>query len=312
MSHRQPQSGSIGFMTIASLASLGIGSYASAQPLPGEVLKFQQLPLGDLQTNPKTPAPGHDEPSTATVSPGTNTYNGEFAADDFSDNVTSPIVDVQWWGSYLGTASQGAAQNFLISIEADVPGNSTAGFSHPGQPLSAQVVTAGALAPQSGTFTQTLVPSLPGPDGPLYQYNAELANPFPEQAGVIYWLKIVALNEPGTPFVDWGWHNRDYTITDPLAAAQSPGETNLGTAANPVWHFQDDAVSGFISYPLGGLPQEGGFAPLSYNTTSDGFGASGVTPPSEDLAFDLYYVPEPTCLPLLAGAMFIMRRCRRT
>jgi len=32
---------SIGFTTIASLLSLGIGSAASAAPLPGEVLKFQ-------------------------------------------------------------------------------------------------------------------------------------------------------------------------------------------------------------------------------------------------------------------------------
>ena len=55
----------------------------------------------------------------------------------------------------------------------------------------------------------------------------------------MYWLKIVALVDvpPGCPFPDpdqpptfvprWGWHNRDYTIMDPLAStppAVVPGE----------------------------------------------------------------------------------------
>jgi hypothetical protein len=310
---------SVGMATIASFISLGVGTRVWADPLPGELLKFQQLPLGDLQTNPNTPASGHDEVSTATLAPGTNTYTGQFAADDFSDNVTSPIVDVGWWGSYLNsTAAPPPVQQFLISFESDVPGNSTAGtFSHPGKVLSSEVVSAGALSPQSGTFTEQAVGSyVPGPDGQLYDYNAELANPFPEQAGTIYWLKIVALDaiSPTGNIPFWGWHNRDYTVPDSFAAPQTPGETNLGSVASPVWHFQDDAVSGVLSYTTGGIPQEGGFSPLDYNTTSDGFSTtSGVVPPSEDLAFDLYYaqVPEPIGLPLLGLGMFLFRRNRR-
>jgi hypothetical protein len=319
MTRNMLRSRSIGITTITSLTTLGIGSMAAAQALPGEVIKFQQLPLGDLQTNPASQFPGHDELSTATGTTTTGPFIGTFAADDFSDNVTSPIVDVQWWGSYLpNTAAPGQVQDFLISFESNVAPNSAAGFSQPGLSLSSEVVKLGALAPQSGTFTQTAVPSVPGPDGTLYQYNAELANPFPEQAGTTYWLKIVALTGPNNP-VQWGWHNRDYTIPDPYAAA--PGDSILGVndINQPVYHYMDDAVTGNVTYIPGVPPPqdliETNMSPLTYSTNPaiDGFGATGVVPPSEDLAFNLYYsqVPEPVGLPILGLGMFLLRRHRR-
>jgi hypothetical protein len=315
------QSRSIGIAIFGVLASLGIGSSASAAPLAGEVLKFQQLPLG---ANLNSQFPGHDELSTATLNPAAGGYSGTFAADDFSDNVTSPIVDVQWWGSYLpNTAAPGQVQQFLISFETNVPATSVSGFSQPGLSLSSEVVTLNPtppLVPTSGTFSQTPVPSVPGPDGQLYEYNAELASPFPEQAGTTYWLKIVALDTPGTVPVQWGWHNRDYTIPDPYAAP--PGDTIIGTNDNgqPVFHYLDDAVTGGVTYIPSVPPPndliETGMTPLSYSTnpTIDGFGATGVVPPSEDLAFSLYYnptVPEPVALPLLATSLFLFRRNRR-
>jgi hypothetical protein len=316
MTRNTLRSRSIGFATITSLATLGVGSMASAQGLPGEVIKFQQLPLG-ANLNSKLPA--HDELSTATRTTAVGPFTGTFAADDFSDNVTSPIVDVQWWGSYLpSTAAPGHVQDFLISFESNVAPNSAAGFSQPGISLSSEVVSLGALAPQSGTFTEAAVPSVPGPDGTLYQYNAELANPFPEQAGTTYWLKIVALTGINNP-IQWGWHNRDYTVPDPYAAP--PGDSIVGTndIGQPVYHYMDDAVTGNVTYIPGVPPPqdlyETNMSPLDYSTNPaiDGFGATGVIPPSEDLAFNLYYaqVPEPTSLPILAGAMFIMRRWRR-
>jgi hypothetical protein len=304
---------------IGILASLGITSIASATPLPGEILKFQQLPLGDLATNPAAQFPGHDELSTASLNTASGGYSGTFAADDFSDNVTSPVVDVQWWGSYLpNSAPPGQVQNFLISFESDVPANAATSYSQPGQSLSSEVVTLGALAPASGTFTETPVSALPGPDGPLYEYNAELANPFPEQAGTTYWLKIVALTAPNQP-TQWGWHNRDYTIPDPYAAA--PGDSIIGTndVGQPVNHYLDDAVTGNVTY-IPGIPPpqsliETNMTPLFYsnNAAIDGFGANGVGAPSEDLAFSLYYtnVPEPVGLPLLATGLFLFRRNRR-
>ena len=178
-----------------------------------------------------------------------------------------------------------------------------------------------SLTPGAGTFTETPEPSVAGgPDGQLYEYNAELANPFPEQAGTTYWLKIVALTTPAQQGLQWGWHNRDYTIADPYAAA--PGDLNIGPndIGQPVYHYMDDAVTGDVTY----LPNavgakdliETNMSPLLYSTnpTVDGFGATGVIPPSEDLAFSLYYnnVPEPVGLPLLAGGLFLLRRQRRT
>ncbi len=310
----------IGTTTFAALTTtIGIASHVSAQALPGEALKFQQLPLGDLQTNPASKFPGHDELSTAQLN-SAQSYTGTFAADDFSDNVTSPVVDVQWWGSYPSTAtgvSTNPIKNFLISFEADIPSNAAGGFSQPGVSLSSEVVSAGALAPASGTFTETPVPSVPGPDGALYQYNAELANPFPEQAGITYWLKIVALTSPNDP-TQWGWHNRDYTIPDPYAAA--PGDSIVGTniAGQPAYHYLDDAVTGSVNYFPGVRGPNGlietNISPLDYSTNPsiDGFG-NGVIAPSEDLSFDLYYnnVPEPVGLPILASSLFFLRRQRR-
>jgi hypothetical protein len=291
---------------------------AWASPLPGEVLKFQQLPLGDIVTNANSAFPGHDELSTAVQNSTVPGYSGTFAADDFSDNVSRPVVDVQWWGSYLpNSAPNNQVQQFLISFESNVPIGANANFSHPGTVLSSQVVTLGALSSASGTFTSTPQASVPGPDGPIYQYNAELATPFPEVAGTTYWLKIVALTGPNSD-IEWGWHNRDYTIADPYAAP--PGDSLLGTnsVGQPVYHYADDAVSGNITYVPGaasGAPPvltETDFTPLLYNTTTDGF-AAGIAPPSEDLAFDLYYVPvpEPAGLSLVAAGMLLLRRHRR-
>jgi len=314
------KSRSTGITSIGILVSLGIRSIASATPLSGEILKFQQLPLGDLATNPKSLFPGHDELSTASLNSTSGGFSGTFAADDFSDNVSSPVVDVGWWGSYLPNgASPAPVQHFLISFESNVPASSSGGFSQPGQSLSSQVVTLGALTPGSGTFTETPDPTVPGgPDGQIYAYNAELTNPFPEQAGTTYWLKIVALDGPNQN-TQWGWHNRDYTIPDPYAAA--PGDSVLGMndVGQAVYHYMDDAVAGNVTYIPNAPPPQGlietNITPLIYsaNPAVDGFGASGLTPPSEDLAFDLYYnnVPEPVGLPLLSMGLFLFRRNRR-
>lgn len=318
MSRNHKASRLIGTTTFAALATtIGVASRVHAQALPGEIPKFQQLPLGDLATNSASKFPGHDELSTAATNTTGIGVSGTFAADDFSDNVTSPVVDVQWWGSYLNaSAATNPISDFLISFETNVPA-APGGFSQPGTSLSSQIVAGGALSPGSGTFTETPVPSLPGPDGQLYQYNAELKVPFPEQAGVTYWLKIVALTGIGDP-TQWGWHNRDYTIPDPYAAA--PGDSIVGNniLGQPAFHYLDDAVTGSVQYlPAAPPPQnliETNMSPLDYSTNPsiDGFG-NGVIAPSEDLAFSLYYnnVPEPVALPILGMSMFLLRRNRR-
>jgi hypothetical protein len=283
---------------------------------------------------------GHDELSTAyglgnAATPPTD-YQGTFMADDFSDNLSSPVVHVKWWGSYHVTPGviSNPVQKFFIGFESDVPvgGNNT--FSQPGSVLQYDVVNAGALSPGSGTFTEKLIR---GPDPilneSLYEYNAELHlnNRFLEKKDVVYWLKIAALVDlpPNTPvppppiFPQWGWHNRDYTIQDTLASpVPSPGEFIDGQVdGQNVWHFQDDAVSGNLRFlpnnPAGAQVFQTGMAPTFYIDGIDGPAANGpvigIGGHSKDLSFELYtlQVPEPASCLLMAIGLAAIGSLRR-
>ena len=209
-----------------------------ADPLPGEVIKFQQLPLNNgVRQVRAAPFPGHDEWSTANLVNGTTAYQGVYMADDFADTVNTPVVHVRWWGSYQNNVRGTGVKKFLISFESDVPAGADANpsitWSHPGAPLLTQVVNLGPLAPASSTFTETPIPTPGAPDFPpppegLFQYNAELDCPFNEQPNTVYWLKIVALVNPQQDGeITWGWHDRDWGIFDPYASKAPsviPGE----------------------------------------------------------------------------------------
>jgi PEP-CTERM motif len=314
---------------------------ASADPLPDEILKFQQLPLnnGFLPVEPVIPSafpapfPGHDELSTATLQTGAGgqrIYQGQYMADDFADKFDTPIVHVRWWGSYLqdftGNPAAPGVKQFLISFEPDVPANdpnNTTGFSHPGAPGFHQIVDLKtALAPDSGTFTETPIPTpLPAggvpPREKLFQYNAELnlGKEFRESANNVYWLKIVALVDPTRDGpINWGWHDRDWSIPDPLAStppAVVPGESNIGSPTFPIWHFQDDAVTGPVnvfvdpSMPRMPLVEQPSWSPTHYISPFDG--PEFIQQYSKDLAFELYTrVPEPSSLLLLGLGSFAL------
>ncbi len=301
-----------------------VASSVIADPLPGEIRKFDQQPELNLQFGGAI-WHGHDEASNAyQTAANPQVYTGTFMADDFADKFSTPVVHISWWGSYLNTTSPHATQ-FLVSFESDVPASPAGGFSTPGTPLLNQIVTLGALAPASGTFTET-VDAPTSVDGPIYKYNAELAFPFAEQPNTVYWLKIAALwpTSAGTQG-DWGWHNRDYTIQDALAAGPpvpTPGEfSQVGPiAGSTVWHFQDDAVTGQMT--LGGVQPgnpfvpptalvQSGFSPTRYLDNVDG--PQGIGNYSKDLAFQLYTVPEPSALLLMGvvGAGLSLRRGNR-
>jgi hypothetical protein len=316
-------------------------SAAVADPLPGEVLKFQQLPLNNgLTPYYPTPIPGgapyygHDELSTATRTNPNAPWSGTYMADDFADKFSTPVVHVRWWGSYLndfhGTPTNPGVKQFLISFESDIPVSPNQPFSRPGTPLLNQIVTRvpGPLAPASGTYTEKLVPTplmagMP-PREALYEYNAELnlGKFFPEQRDTVYWLKIVALvdaQQDGN--IQWGWHDRDYSITDPFAStppAVVPGEGIIGTVVDPskgftspIWHFQDDAVSGAITvFPsaVANMPsvEQTSWTPQRYIFPWDG--PDNIGQFSKDLAFELYTIPEPAtgvlcCLSLIAACL---------
>jgi len=326
---------------VVSLASLSANN-ASADPLPGrDLLKFSQKPMINTTVLDANGVPGtyggHDELSTAYgfMSPPPSQipiYQGRFMADDFADNLSSPVLHVKWWGSYHNDVINQAmpVDKFLISFEQDVPVDATNPFSHPGQPLLNQVVIRNPLSPGSGTFTEKLIR---GPDPvvneSLYEYNAELhlGKDFPEKADTVYWLKIVAMVDvpqtiqfdpynPPAGVTQWGWHNRDYTIQDTLASPNVvPGENPQGPLfGTTVWHFQDDAVTGDVRINTlgpGGLIMPDVFQPVAnmlptnYLNGADGPGipgAIGIGNFSKDLAFELftYNVPEPASCVLLA------------
>jgi hypothetical protein len=325
-------------LALAVAAIFGaVGTQAFADPLPGEVLKFQQLPLN----NGLAPSvggqqfPGHDEWSTALLSTAAPTsYQGVFMADDFADKFSTPVVHVKWWGSYdQNITGVNGVQQFLVSFESDVPVSTANPFSHPGTPLLSEIVRAGPLAPASGTFTEQLIKG--AVQEHLYQYNAELAVPFAEQPDTVYWLKIVALVNPPTDGpIKWGWHDRDWGIKDTLASAPpavSPGEHIEGTVLNsagtldPVWHFQDDAVMGQITATpnaAGGFTlSETAMTPQNYIQIAGAVpidGPPGIQQFSKDLAFELYTtpVPEPSTIVLFGlgglGLVRLYRRSRKT
>ncbi len=233
----------VNILAMAAAVALPAGS-ASADPLPGRILKFQQLPMNGTKISSPSGITqeywGHDELSTAvaryvTTSNATQLvgYQGTFMADDFADWFNDPVVHVRWWGSYINNEIIQPVDRFLIAFETDVPAvPGAASFSRPGEVLSAQVVTKGPLSPGSGTYTEKriTVASAGGATEDLYEYNAELRIPFDEVACEIYWLKIVALVDAGPSTVpptgqvtQWGWHSRDWTTQDLLACTPADG-----------------------------------------------------------------------------------------
>ena len=132
--------------------------------------------------------------------------------------------------------------------------------------------------------------------------------------------------------IQWGWHNRDWSIPDPFASTPAsgviPGEGPVGVVGPipplggqlPVWHFQDDAVTGHVTVtgdPTGAnmpLVVQDGWAPTHYTFPLDG--PEPIVQFSKDLAFELYTrVPEPSSIMLFAsgGLALIVgrRRCFR-
>jgi hypothetical protein len=335
---------------LGSLFSILVVVSASADPLPGrDILKFSQLPMNGVSIVTGTDGTttdyfGHDELSTAyteydssgSAAPEpTGKYVGQFMADDFADEFNTPVVHVRWWGSYLNNVALASVDKFLISFERDIPdpdgSHQGTEFSRPGIPLLNQIVKEGPLSPGSGTFTEKPI----GPGGDplfeeLYEYNAELhlGKEFFQDNDTVYWLKIVALVDVGPDIIPledpevpkWGWHNRDYTVPNPLASPLvTPGDHLDNPIVDPafpapVWHFQDNSVEGFVSVdpinaddPLMPIVNQDVSGPRHYIDDVDGPGPGftvdgehgGIGQFSKDLAFELYTIPEPGSAMLL-------------
>ena len=323
-------------ITLGAVVALAFVAFDSrpvlADPYSDEILKFRQAPMIATPIEGVTYF-GHDELSTAYLDPAVPNpfYSGTFMADDFADKFDTPVFHVTWWGSYLHNQTQtGGVKRFLISFEKDVPVSPDNPFSHPGEPILSQVVTLSVIAaptpPAPGTFTEAFVrPPDPLLGEALFKYNAELAIPFQQRPDTVYWLKVVALVNPlEEGQLQWGWHNRDYTIPNPFASAPPavmPGEHPEGpiSPTQTIWHFQDDAVSGgvVISAPAAGgtgvTVTQTGFAKEDYVPPYDG--PTPIANHSKDLAFELHTrVPEPSSIILLLlggiGLMSLVGRKR--
>jgi hypothetical protein len=125
--------------------------------------------------------------------------------------------------------------------------------------------------------------------------------------------------------IQWGWHNRDWTLLDPLASsapAVTPGEALVGfvpvpagTDPAPVFHFQDDAVQGTIISQFidqcTAITEQSAFEPTRYVSPADG--PDVIAQFSKDLAFELYTsnVPEPATLGVLGMALMTLSLRRR-
>jgi len=162
----------------------------------------------------------------------------------------------------------------------------------------------------------------------LYQYNAELnlGNEFKQQPNTVYWLKIVALADNQN--TQWGWHDRDWSILDPLAStppAVVPGEfTSPAPIVDPVkgftgfvHHFQDDAVQGTVQLSVSPTMPTMPFIEAQSIGTPQRYifpwdGPDIIQQYSKDLAFELYTrVPEPASVILFAVSLLAMIGVRR-
>ena len=172
-------------------------------------------------------------------------------ADDFADNVSTPVVHVQWWGSYLQGIAGTGVKEFLVAFESDVPAGANGQPSHPGTILSSQIVTLGALAPGSGTFTEAALPNLGSQTAAVVSIlpscrrhrrtsrHVFLAEDRGDRQSLDRWTNLVGL--ASSRLVD-----SQHACLD--GAGRRAGEHVAGivTPGVSVNHFQDDAVAGTI------------------------------------------------------------------
>jgi len=144
-------------------------------------------------------------------------------ADDWRCLDGRPLVDLHWWGSYLGWQMDNprplgdppGVRAFRIAIYADGPADP---WSQPGELLYEDIYD---------DFTEVYYDTIAHTDPSgrtIYEhkfyYTIRLHRPFPQQKDAIYWISIAALQEPGESVYWWGW------------------ETSLD-------HWRDDAVKGY-------------------------------------------------------------------
>jgi hypothetical protein len=167
------------------------------------------------------------------------------------------VTDVHWWGSYyLNTDGGNPVDQFEISIHA-----SEAVQYLPGTLLLRETFT---LSEVNETFW-----GVDANGEEVFEYTADLTNPFCQTEGEIYWLAIVAITEGQVTWPQWGWHSAVTAGLDELLGSAQ-------TAKDP-------------------------------SVLDPTFGGNKVITPWQeqayDMAFELTTIPEPAAVCLVGGLL---------
>ncbi|CAD7773481.1 hypothetical protein DMNBHIDG_00769 [Candidatus Methanoperedenaceae archaeon GB37] len=137
-----------------------------------------------------------------------STESEPIVADDWKCEDPREIVDVHFWGSYIGWEIYNpepplpppGVNAFIIRIYKDVPAGADPDFpySHPGELLYEKRVT---------EFKERYYGTITHPDKSYehkFYYSLDLPEPFYQREGTVYWISIAAVMPDGSEF-PWGW-----------------------------------------------------------------------------------------------------------
>jgi hypothetical protein len=195
------------------IAALGLALPVMADwdPSDGHKMHFPQLP------NPT----GWDVKATTPL----------ILADDWLCTQTGPVLDIHFWGSWLGGIA-GQVQSFNLSIHADTPDPDGPGplFSMPGPLLWDRTVTPVITPPidppgQQGWYDPSTGFFNPNDHDPYFQYNIQIpvGEAFVQTQGTVYWLDVSATLVPGPIPTQWGWKTSLNHWNDDAVWSPGPG-----------------------------------------------------------------------------------------
>ncbi len=145
-------------------------------------------------------------------------YPDVVLADDWQCSESGPVTDIHFWGSWMN-GFPGVIDAFEIAIYTDIPADPpNVPYSRPGALLWDRTFFAGewtevvVVSPTfQGWYNPTTGETLFDDHTEYYQYNiVDIADPFIQQEGEIYWLAISAVVLPEEePQPLWGWKSSE-------------------------------------------------------------------------------------------------------